>query len=101
MILTDTGMLVHACRQFYRLPRLSAVCFRTLAAPAECPVGDPEEKTGQKVANTKDDRFIDKVAHATSDLWNEKNMREGRIQGYIADAGPHPRHRRPRRHRLR
>ena len=94
-------MLVHACRQLYRLPRLSAVCFRTLTAPAECSVGVPEEETGQRVTNIKDDRFIDKVAHATSDLRNEGNMREGRIHGFIADAGPHPRNRRRWRHGLR
>ena len=65
----DTGMLVHAYRQqLHRLPRLSAVCFRALAAPAECPVGESEEKTGPGIANTKDDRFIDKVAHTLSTL---------------------------------
>ena len=65
-------MLVHARRQLYRSRRLAAVCFRLLAAPAECSVGDPEEKTGQKFTNTKDDRFIDKVAHATSNLWKKE-----------------------------
>ena len=94
-------MLVHACRQLRRLPRLSAVCLHALAAPAECSVADSEGKTGRKVTNTRDDRFIDKVAHTTSNLWNERDVSHLRIQGFIADAGSYPRDRWHRRGRLR
>ena len=61
-------MLLHACRQLYRSHRLSAVCFRALAASAECSVGYCEEVTEGKGTNAKDDSFIDKVAHRGSDL---------------------------------